>query len=356
MLRAVCKLFVYLILGTLFTFLTFAASSVPQEVLDATTSVYRVLAEYEDGYSLGSGFIISKDEKGVYLATNNHVISEKPLNIYIIDESGNEINAAVFVVDYKKDLAILKVPNHFSGEPLVLNEIGVKKGDAVYAVGFPGAADYIGTEMAYQSIDATITDGIASSIRKGKTIEGANVDMIQISAAINSGNSGGPLFNEKGEVIGVNTYSAEDSQSIYWAIAIKEIFALMQSKNLSIVIPIASPTEDEKNLYAENSYNIPTFLLIVLATILLIFMLVLLIKRQKNKFVLCAECGAKVLKKSKFCKKCGKNLQAIQLNSPKIEKPPHVRFCKKCGKELLNNTMFCKHCGERIYYYTGDEK
>ena len=139
--------------------------------------------------SLGSGFII--DTSGV-VVTNNHVIADAD-EINIIMNDGTKIKADIVGVDKKTDLAVLKFkPPH----PLTAVKFGdsdkLRLGDWVVAIGNPF------------SLGGTVTAGIVSA--KNRDISSGPYDSyIQTDAAINRGNSGGPLFNLDGEVIGVNT-------------------------------------------------------------------------------------------------------------------------------------------------------
>src|SRR3954468_9551494 len=139
--------------------------------------------------SLGSGFII--DTSGV-VVTNNHVIADAD-EINVILNDGTKIKAELVGVDKKTDLAVLKFK---PSKPLVSVKFGdsdkLRLGDWVVAIGNPF------------SLGGTVTAGIVSA--KNRDISSGPYDSyIQTDAAINRGNSGGPLFNLDGDVIGVNT-------------------------------------------------------------------------------------------------------------------------------------------------------
>lgn len=139
--------------------------------------------------SLGSGFII--DTAGV-VVTNNHVIADAD-EINVILNDGTKIKAELVGVDKKTDLAVLKFK---PTKPLVSVKFGdsdkLRLGDWVVAIGNPF------------SLGGTVTAGIVSA--KNRDISSGPYDSyIQTDAAINRGNSGGPLFNLEGDVIGVNT-------------------------------------------------------------------------------------------------------------------------------------------------------
>jgi serine protease Do len=139
--------------------------------------------------SLGSGFVI--DPTG-YVVTNNHVIAEAT-KIIVTFSNNKKLEAKVVGRDAKTDLALLKVEN---AQPLPYVEFGnsetMKVGDWVIAIGNPFG------------LGSTVTAGIISA-RSRNINAGPFDDFIQTDAAINRGNSGGPMFNQNGEVIGVNT-------------------------------------------------------------------------------------------------------------------------------------------------------
>src|SRR5690348_365108 len=139
--------------------------------------------------SLGSGFIV--DPSGI-VVTNNHVIADAD-EINVILNDGTKIKADIVGIDKKTDLAVLKFK---PPKPLVAVKFGdsdkLRLGDWVIAIGNPF------------SLGGTVTAGIVSA--KNRDISSGPYDSyIQTDAAINRGNSGGPLFNLDGEVIGVNT-------------------------------------------------------------------------------------------------------------------------------------------------------
>ena len=139
--------------------------------------------------SLGSGFII--DEEG-YIITNNHVIEEADeIKVRLSDKE--EYDAKIVGKDIKTDIALIKIdpPN---GLPFVKlgNSDELKVGEWVMAIGNPFG------------LSQTVTVGIVSA-KWRKIGAGPYENFIQTDAAINQGNSGGPLFNTRGEVVGVNT-------------------------------------------------------------------------------------------------------------------------------------------------------
>ena len=231
--RALICIFV-LILIFLFSVGVFAVGSVPSKVLSATSSVVRILAEHSDGYGMGSGFVIKSDSESTLIATNYHVVEGEPFGISVWIDDEETINAKILAYTDQKDLCILKLAYPIPLETVRFAD-SVAQGDAVYAVGFPAAADYLSDSEAHTSAAATITDGIISAIREVTVSNhGVAIKMLQINAAINSGNSGGPLFNAYGEVVGINTYGIIESQGIFGAIDISELEAFLKDNGINI--------------------------------------------------------------------------------------------------------------------------
>ena len=140
------------------------------------------------GTALGSGFIISKD--GI-VVTNNHVIENADeIKIEMLD--GSMLSAEVIGTDPKTDIAILKID---TSEELPFVKFGnsdiLRAGDWVVAIGNPFGQGF------------SVSAGIVSA--RGRELNGRYDDYIQTDAAINRGNSGGPLFDVEGNVVGVNT-------------------------------------------------------------------------------------------------------------------------------------------------------
>ncbi|MSU90118.1 Do family serine endopeptidase [Rhodobacteraceae bacterium 2CG4] len=141
------------------------------------------------GSALGSGFVISPDG---YIVTNNHVIEAADEILIEFFDGGGELPAEIVGTDPRTDIALLKVE---PAQPLPYVKFGdsdvARVGDWVLAIGNPLGQGF------------SVSAGIISA--RNRSLQGAYDDFIQTDAAINQGNSGGPLFNLAGEVIGVNT-------------------------------------------------------------------------------------------------------------------------------------------------------
>ena len=136
----------------------------------------------------GSGFAISPDG---YFVTNNHVVQNAD-KVTVVFDDGTQKTAKIVGTDERTDLAVLKVDG-LTNQPFVkLADTPPRVGDWVMAIGNPFG------------LGGTVTQGVVSA--EGRDIGGSSYgDFLQIDAAVNRGNSGGPTFNLKGEVIGVNT-------------------------------------------------------------------------------------------------------------------------------------------------------
>ncbi|WP_246742696.1 Do family serine endopeptidase [Microvirga splendida] len=140
------------------------------------------------GVSQGSGFFISADG---YLVTNNHVI-DKSSEVEVLMDDGRTLDAKVVGTDPKTDLALLKVEEGGPFKYVELAPEAPRVGDWVVAVGNPFG------------LGGTVTAGIVSA-RARDIGAGPYDDFLQIDAPVNRGNSGGPTFNQLGQVVGVNT-------------------------------------------------------------------------------------------------------------------------------------------------------
>ena len=151
-----------------------------------------VVAEQGESASVGTGVIMTADG---YVITNAHVISGGE-SCWVVLASGVQYEAQLVGYDTDEDLAVLKLEN---AQDLPVAEFGNSDlavvGDRVYAIGNP-----LGIELR-----GTLTDGILSAINRDVELEGRILNVLQTTAALNNGNSGGPLINRYGQVIGINT-------------------------------------------------------------------------------------------------------------------------------------------------------
>ncbi|MDR0917222.1 MAG: trypsin-like peptidase domain-containing protein [Oscillospiraceae bacterium] len=165
----------------------------------------------------GSGFIISEDG---YILTNHHVIEDAAY--YGADIKVTLYNGTVYTATLRgsaadNDVAVLKIDATGLSAVTIGKNTEMHVGERVYAVGNPRRLDY------------TMTEGILSALERNVDIENAgNIKMFQISAAVNAGNSGGPVYNARGEVLGIVSakYVDEGTEGLGFAIPIDDAMAI----------------------------------------------------------------------------------------------------------------------------------
>lgn len=171
--------------------------------------------------SLGTGLIVSDNG---YIITNWHLAGNKYSSCYVTLEDGNVYNANTVWSDENLDLAIVKISASGLKYLILGDSDNIKIGEKVYAIGNP-----IGIEF-----QRTVTSGIISGLNRTiKIEEEKNLSymegLIQTDASINEGNSGGPLINSKGEVIGINSVKIESAEGIGFAVPINIIKPIIES-------------------------------------------------------------------------------------------------------------------------------
>ena len=163
-------------------------------------STVTVLTGMDDGSAMvGTGVIFTADG---YVLTNAHVIAGGS-ECYVVLDTGEDYRAWLLGLDEEKDLAVIKI----NAKDLPAAEFGdsdaLSVGDPVYAIGNP-----LGVELR-----GTLTDGIVSAINRDVAVDGVTMTLIQTNAALNNGNSGGPLINVYGQVVGINTMKMGSSST-----------------------------------------------------------------------------------------------------------------------------------------------
>jgi serine protease Do len=183
-------------------------------------SVVLIYANTSGGRSTGSGFVLTEDG---YVVTNYHVV-EGGTTYTVVTSDGDEYAATLTGGDETNDVAVLKV----DGVALDPVELGSSDdlivGDQVVAIGNP-----------LGELTSTLTVGYISGKNRDVSTDGTSINMLQTDASINSGNSGGPLFNMKGQVIGIttakysgNTSSGASIEGIGFAIPIDDVKGMLQ--------------------------------------------------------------------------------------------------------------------------------
>lgn len=233
--RVLCLLLLLIFVSSCFSVGALAVDTIPGAVLESTKSVVRIKADYGIITSYGSGFVIESSNSRTLVVTNDHVIEGSPASISVYVGQEDAVSAHVLSTSSQKDICVLELSYPVNIPPVKLSGSEAKQGDIVYAVGFPGASDTLSDKKAQTSDEATITSGIVSSIRGLTTSAyGSSVSILQINADLNSGNSGGPLFNSDGHVVGINTYGITSAQGVNGAINVSELEAFLLENNISL--------------------------------------------------------------------------------------------------------------------------
>ena len=245
----------------------------PEEVYNSVFVIY-------SGSSMGSGFAIGEN----CIITNAHVISNRN-DVKIASYSGNIQKGFIVSMDETIDIAVIGVSGA-SFSPLKTADLdAVSVGDDVYAIGAPN------------SLAFTLTKGVVSS--KERLVRRQRY--IQTDAAINAGNSGGPLLNDAGEVVGVNSYKMSDAEGLGLAIPIDVVVSYLETGDIetnefgNVVKPVfelplpESPSDEQEpdqDSSSQKSSGAVTALAVCLSVsvafnILLILLLILRKKRDR---------------------------------------------------------------------------
>ena len=253
---------------TLVLFMTpaMAAGTSGTAVSEAANGVVRIYAEYDnyyfEGYATGSGFGVGEvGEETIYFVTNRHVVENEGImcdQVYILlddhalthmgFDKSRAVPCEVYYADPTRDIAVLKAVETVEGRvALPLEDVTdtMRPGDALYTLGYPGSADYTDIYVNYETMqvhydtpasveEVTFTDGILSKFTTF-ALEN-NTKVLQHSAPINHGNSGGPLINADGSVIGVNTWSVSSDDASdtphFYSINISEVISILNAQDL----------------------------------------------------------------------------------------------------------------------------
>ena len=196
------------------------AQNVRSVVLISSQVTGSMYGQTTTGVSTGSGFILSEDG---YVVTNCHVV-EGATSVTVTTFDGEDYAAQVCGTDSTNDVALLKVEATGLAAAAVGSSDDLIVGDQVVAIGNP-----------LGELTSTMTVGYISAKDRDVTTDGTTINMLQTDAAINSGNSGGPLFNMRGEVVGITTakYSGNSSsgasiEGIGFAIPIDDAMDLVE--------------------------------------------------------------------------------------------------------------------------------
>ena len=187
--------------------LTDVISAAKESVVEITTEIVKTGSFFSQSIAQGAGSGVIIDSDG-YIATCYHVI-DGASSVTVTLPDGTAYPAKVYGYDADNDVAVVKIDAHDLPVAVLADSSKLKVGENVFAIGNP-----------LGSLGGTVTDGIVSALDREVEVEGQEMTLLQTSAAVNHGNSGGGLFNAKGELIGiVNAKSAgEDVEGLGFAI------------------------------------------------------------------------------------------------------------------------------------------
>lgn len=192
-------------------------------------------------YWRGTGFFVGEAGKDPqYIVTNCHVVEEFILagkalgggELHVRFDKDDEAEAYLVDYDAEKDVAILRLAEA-TGKRVSL-QMRVPQEDSLgseaYAVGYPAAADLTVTAVnSFSQKDATVTTG---SISRFLTESGTGRKLIQTDASLGGGNSGGPLIDGSGAVIGINTAGSKLDSNLFYAVSVSEVLPLLDKNSI----------------------------------------------------------------------------------------------------------------------------
>lgn len=236
----------------------------------------------------GSGSSFYLRDKKIFV-TNYHVVGQYK-NVSLQDPSGTRHLAKVILANPFEDIAFLRVAQDFDVPSLSLQMNPVTRGEQVYVAGFPFGMPF------------TVTEGIVSApsqLMSGKSY-------LQTDAAVNPGNSGGPVFNVNGEVIGITTSK------------------FTSADNMGFAVPISTLIEEFDSLphLRENSFNL-----------------------------VCESCQALIQDRSAYCNNCGQNIDEKLFDEPSLT--DLALFCEQALTELGVNPVLARQGHEFWEFYHG---
>ncbi len=196
-------------------------------------------------YWRGTGFFIGAEgENPQYIVTNCHVIEEFILagkalgggELHVLFDKDDEAEAYLVDYDAEKDVAILRLAEATDKRiPLQMRVPQESSlGSQAYAVGYPAAADLtVAAVNSFSQKDATVTTG---SISRFLTESGTGRKLIQTDASLGGGNSGGPLFDGSGVVIGINTAGSKLDTNLFYAVSVSEVLPLLDKNSVPYAV------------------------------------------------------------------------------------------------------------------------
>jgi hypothetical protein len=326
------------------------------ESKDAEKGVVMIFAIGKEGGGTGSGFYIGDNT----IITNNHVVDNADIDFLIVGRKHGENSielqdATVQWTDRELDMAILKVPD-ISSEPLTLADAPITKGDKAYAIGFPSSAEQSRTagdqepsaadkqffdllvvdkkrgiiqnqeSEVVQILDPTVSSGgiRKTTIRKWDPNYSKSLEVIEHDVNIGNGNSGGPLFDEAGRVIGINTqgFALDLHNNVKCSSRITELLKVLDTQNISAQVSSTSV----QNILFSGMGRIMWFLIIVILTLVTYIAVTF---RNKPKSESLTQYAGRVSGYTRFHRPTARESHRIPSDGPRWE-----------GGEVVNGSSF----------------
>jgi len=210
--------------SALATILVFAAcvSMAAGDMQEAIDRISDCVISVQAGDGVGAGVVVNAEG---YAVTCAHVVAEAGQATVTLAD-GSEVGAAVEASDAERDLALLKLERQNLPAARFAASGSMQPGAAVAAVGSP------------LGLEGSVTSGVVSAVER--EIDGKQY--LQIDAALNLGSSGGPVINEKGQIVGLATKTAEEAQNVGFAIPAEDVISFLQDNGVSVMMALGAET------------------------------------------------------------------------------------------------------------------
>jgi len=203
----------------------------PNLVQSVKDSVVRIDVITSSGRGVGSGFVAHRRD---IIITNHHVVANaRRATVTFSDKTTSSVEGAI-LLSPSSDVAILKLSKQAMGKPLPLAIKSPQLGESVIAIGMP------------ENLSFSISSGIVSAVRTSAELKRLfprdkipGTNLVQTTAQISHGNSGGPLINMKGEVVGMNTFTLVKGQNLNFAVSSLDILAAVRQGIAKMPIALA---------------------------------------------------------------------------------------------------------------------
>lgn len=295
---------IFLVIWLLFTIVTPALAANFNDVKNSTVRIrveHYVTIEGQRiyvGWGQGSGFAVAEKNGPVsYFVTNRHVVEPSKVEIaegvwvdsdyweyYVVfDNYTNKVPASLVSITYRADLAVLKLNTPTTErKPVRIRPFSsLEGGEKVYAIGFPGISSFFLKDDAQSQLYSTTNDMSVNTGTVGRVLDSAKSavgELIQMDVSINHGNSGGPLVDENGNVLGVNTYGITEDESgivqgMNYAVSSNEVIRFLNAEGIPFI---------EAGGFALDPWLIGIIVVVLASAVVLVF-IVLQMKKTKSQ-------------------------------------------------------------------------